>query len=129
MINRIRLTLIEAAKDKLNLTYSDLNRKLQLGLDYSNPENIKIIENLVREISIYEFYKNRPLIGSLVTLHCGGRQENDCFNKVCEELFESNWEILKKIKNWEELIKTDCYEFWQNSNNYNNFKNDIMMLK
>ncbi|MGE0638200.1 MAG: hypothetical protein AB7G44_16300 [Bacteroidia bacterium] len=124
MSKEIRNKLIELARLRTTWSYSQLNEQLQLGLDFTNGHDNKLIGDWLGEISRHEHERGRPLISSLITHKYGKREQGDGFYKLCEELFGEDWEELKADKKWENGIIADCFEFWLNSENYKNFKND-----
>lgn len=125
MIARIRLKLIELARQRTTWSYSQLNDQLELGLKFTNngPDN-KLIGDWLGEISRHEFKNGRPLLSVLITHKNGLREQGDGFYKLCEELLGENWETLKQNKKWENGLIADCFEFWLKPENYKLYKND-----
>lgn len=118
MVKEIRLQLIELAKLRTTWTYTQLNEHLELGLDFSIDYHRKLIGEWLGEISVYEYNKGRPLLSSLITHKNGKREQGDGFYKLCEELFDENWEDLKKNKSWENGLIAECYTFWCDQEKY-----------
>lgn len=94
MVKDIRLQLIELAKLRTTWTYTQLNEHLELGLNFNNDYHRKLIGEWLGEISVYEYSKGRPLLSSLITHKNRKREQGDGFYKLCEELFDENWEDL-----------------------------------
>jgi hypothetical protein len=126
MINRIRLKLIELARQRTTWSYSQLNDQLELGLKFTNngPDN-KLIGDWLGEISRHEFEKGRPLLSSLITHKQIPREQGPGFYTLCSELLEKDVEELKNDKKWENQTIANCFEFWLNANNYSKYKNDF----
>ena len=122
MISEIRQKLIELARLQTTWTYSTLNDQLQLGLDFKNDYDRKLIGEWLRDISVHEHSKDRPLLSCLITHKNGLREQGDGFYKLCEELYGDNWLTLKSNKKWEKGLIADCYEFWLNPSNYSKYK-------
>lgn len=125
MQKEIRSKLIELARLRTTWSYSQLNDQLQLGLNFSNPLDRDLIGEWLGEISEHEWKRKRPLISSLITHQSGLREQGDGFYKLCEGLLGKDWQTLKADKHWENKIIADCFEFWQNPENYKNYKNDF----
>lgn len=106
-------------------TYSQLNDQLQLGLDFSNGYDNKLIGKWLEEISRHEYEKERPVLSCLITHKYGKREQGDGFYVLCEDLFKRDRYELKADKKWENQLIADCYEYWLNPDNYKEFKNDF----
>ena len=124
MIKDIRSQLIELARLRTTLSYSQLNDQLQLGLNFSNPLDRDLIGEWLGEVSLHEFNNERPLLSCLITHQNGLREQGDGFYKLCEELYGEDWEILKANKKWENQLIADCFEFWLNPDNFKKYKNN-----
>lgn len=125
MSRDIRSELIKLARLKTTWTYSQLNNQLQLGLNFDDPSDRKLIGDWLGDVSKHEFKKDRPLLSALITRKYGKREQGDGFYKLCEELYENRkWEDLKADKNWENKVITDCFTFWLDADNYKKYKND-----
>lgn len=124
MVKDIRLKLIELARLRTTWTYSQLNDQLQLGLNFSDPNDRALIGEWLGEISMHEVNNERPLLSSLITHKGGVREQGDGFYKLCEEIYGSDWQDLKTDKKWENGVIADCYQFWLKPENFKNFKND-----
>lgn len=120
----IRQKLIELARLKTTWTYSQLNEQLQLGLNFNNDYDRSLIGEWLGDISKHEFNKDRPLLSALITHKQGNREQGDGFYKLCEELFDKDWQDLKANKNWENSLIAECYTFWLDSENFKKFKNE-----
>ena len=125
MVTQIRKELIELARKKRTETYSWLNNKLGLALDFSNPSDRKLIGAWLGDISSHEYDKGRPLLSALITHKGGKREQGDGFYKLCEEIYGTDWHTLKSDKDWENQQIANCYTFWLKSNHYKKFKNDF----
>lgn len=125
MSKEIRETLIGIARSKSTWTYSQLNNQLQLGLNFENISDRDLIGDWLGDVSVHEHAKGRPLLSALITRKDRNREQGDGFYKLCEDLFNIDWEVLKADKNWENKMIADCYTFWTNADNYNKFKNDF----
>lgn len=124
MDKEIRLKLIEYARLKTTCTYSQLNEKLQLHLNFADASDRSLIGDWLGDISIHEHEKGRPLLSSLVTHKDKMREQGDGFYKLCEDLLGIPWLELKADKEWENQQIAKCFEFWINPTNYKNYKND-----
>ena len=125
MTKEIRLQLIELARLRTMWTYTQLNEHLDLRLNFNNDYHRKLIGKWLGEISTHEHTNKRPLLSSLITHKNGKREQGDGFYRLCEELFDRDWENLKQDKAWENRLIADCYTFWGNPQNYKISKNDF----
>jgi hypothetical protein len=125
MEREIREKLIELARLRTTWSYSQLNDQLQLGLNFSNPLDRDLIGEWLGEISTHEYNQGRPLISALITHQNGMREQGDGFYKLCSRIFGDNWERLKADKHWENGVIAECFEYWQNPENFRNFRNDF----
>ena len=124
MEREIRAKLIELARNKSSLSYSQLNEQLMLGLNFKNAYHRELIGNFLGDISIYEYKKGRPILSALIIDKSSDKLQGNGFYKLCSEIYETNWEKLKSDKNFElERIK-ECYSFWKDNDNYKKYKND-----
>jgi hypothetical protein len=121
---RIRLRLIELARQNVTWSYSMLNEQMQLGLDFNLERDRSLIGDLLEEISIHEHSKDRPLLSALI-IHKNDRDQGDGFYKMCSRLNGKDWQALKRDTAWEEKVINDCFEFWEKPNNYKNFRDDF----
>jgi len=124
MSKDIRDKLIELARRKTTWTYSQLNEQLQLGYDFNNSLDRKEVGEILGEVSVHEFEKERPLLSALITHKDNKREQGDGFYKLCGVLYKKDWQVLKADKNWENKVIADCFTFWTNADKYKNFKND-----
>jgi len=125
MTKEIRLQLIELSKLRTTWTYTQLNHHLDLGLDFNNDYHRKLIGEWLGEISTHEFKRGRPLLSSLITHKNGKREQGDGFYKLCEEIFEEDWQKLKQDKVWENNLIAECFTFWGSTKNYKKHKDDF----
>ena len=125
MLKEIRDKLIELARLKTPWTYSQLNDQLQLGLNFNNEYDRKLIGEWLGEISVHEFERKRPLLSSLIIHQAKDREQGDGFYKLCEELYGTPWEDLKANKDFEVEKMKECYAFWKKNDNYKKYKKDF----
>jgi len=124
MDDRIRKKLIECARQKAPISYSELNDQLELGFDFSLGHHRDEIGQILGEISEHEFDKGRPLLSALVIHKGPDKEQGDGFYKLCEYLYDIPWQELKADRNFELDKMKDCYKFWLDPNNYEKYKND-----
>ena len=124
MVRDIRTQLIELSRLRTTWSYSQLNDQLQLGLNFANHLDRDLIGDWLGEISLHEHVQGRPLISALITHQNGIREQGDGFYKLCSSIYGDSWERLKADKHWENGIIAECFEFWQNPQNYRQFRND-----
>lgn len=125
MVKEIRYKLIELAKLRTTWAYSQLNDQLQLGLDFSNGYDNKLIGIWLEEISRHEHARNRPLLSCLITKKNGRREQGDGFYELCEDIFKRDKYELKADKKWENGLIADCYEYWLNPEYHSKYKHDF----
>ena len=124
MEREIRAKLIELARNKSSLSYSQLNEQLMLGLNFKNSYHRELIGDFLGDISMHEYKKGRPLLSAMVIHKSNNRIQGNGFYKLCSEIYGIYWEELKSDKGFEiERIK-ECYSFWKDNDNYKKFKND-----
>lgn len=117
---RVRTYLINKARQRTKQTvmYQQLADDCNLKLDMrDNPNDRKVIGQILDEISSHEASKKRPLLSALV-IRSGDGYEGDGFYKLAERLGYGNWERLKKEGIFEAQQIRDCIDFWTDSNNY-----------
>lgn len=125
MIYEIRKQLIDLARSKTTWSYSQLNNQLQLNLNFDDPSDRKLIGEWLGEISLHENERERPLLSALIIHKGKDKEQGDGFYKLCQDIYNKNWEDLKANKNFEIEKITECFTFWKNNDNYKKFKNDF----
>jgi hypothetical protein len=63
---QIYCKLIEAARDQYLISYDELNKDLDLGLNFDIPSNRELIERWLEEISEYEVKAGHHMLSALV---------------------------------------------------------------
>jgi len=124
MEREIREKLIELARNKTPWSYSQLNEQLLLGLNFKNDYDRKLIGEFLGDISMHEYQKGRPLLSSLIIHKSSDKEQGDGFYKLCSEIYEKDWEVLKADKDFELERMKECYSFWKDNENYKKYKND-----
>lgn len=124
MTDRIRKLLLKYARVGTTITYSDLNQKCELGLDFGYPPDKKLMGELLGEISEHEHKRNRPLLSALVLQKSGKMDQGDGFYKMCERLGFGPFHELKSDRTFEKGQRETVYNFWKNDENYQKFKDD-----
>lgn len=117
----IRAKLIEYARIKRTLSYSQLNDQLQLGYDFNIKHDRKLIGDDLGDISCYEHSKRRPLLSALV-VRKGSGHEGDGFYKLCEKLGYGDWRILRRSSEFDLKRQQECFDFWRSNDNYRRFQ-------
>lgn len=117
----MRSYLIETARIKSTVTYTQLNSQLGNLYDFSIPYDRKRIGEDLGEISEFEHKNGRPLLSALVVRSSDG-YEGDGFYKLCDYLGYGHWENLKKSKTFDDERKQECYDFWRDNSNYSKFR-------
>ena len=79
------------------------------------------IGRILGEISTFEHDNGRPLISTIVVTK-GSMYEGDGFYKLAQVLGFGPWRTLRDSDFDGEQIGR-CFEFWQNKENYNTFRN------
>lgn len=119
----VRTYLIELARTNRTVNYQKLADDCQLGLIMSESEYARAeMGRILGEISTFEHKNNRPLLSSLV-ISKGDNYQGDGYYKMCEELGFGSWKKLKSNFEFEINQMNKCYSFWQDTENYNQFKN------
>ena len=73
---------------------------------------------------MHEYQKGRPLLSSLIIHKSSDKEQGDGFYKLCSEIYEKDWEVLKADKDFELERMKECYSFWKDNENYKKYKND-----
>ena len=117
MINeKVRKNLIEVAKKKGVIYYSDLNNECQLGINFEGDAGGREIGEILGNISEYELKNDRPPISVLVGLkYKKPFIPSDGFFKLMDKLDireqkETDDQMRNRLMNW-------CYEYWEDNNN------------
>jgi hypothetical protein len=117
---KVRQYLINLARRRTNqtITYQKLSDECGLKLNMrDNPNDRRIIGDILDEISVFEANHGRPLLSALV-IRLGDNYEGDGFYKMAERLKFGNWEQLKRDGVFEaEQIKR-CIEYWSDEEKY-----------
>ncbi|WP_040496395.1 hypothetical protein [Fulvivirga imtechensis] len=124
MTERIRRVLLKHARVNSTITYSDLNQKCELGLNFELGQDRDYIGELLGEISEYEHSKGRPLLSAMVLHKSKDLDQGDGFYKLCERLGFGNAYELKADRRFEKLQRDKVYEFWNDESNFNKYKDD-----
>lgn len=120
----VREYLIDLAAHRQTIGYQKLSDACHLGLDMQASQYDRTeIGKILGEISSFEHENGRPLISAIV-VHQGTGYEGDGFYKLAEELGFGPWRTLRDSAFDAEQINL-CFEFWNNHENYNNYKTDI----
>lgn len=121
----LRDYLITVARTaKTTISYGKLVDQLDLNYDLRDPEDREYLAEDVGDVSILEFKKGRPLLSALV-IHKTSKTQGDGFYKIYGELHGIDWEVVKANK--KKYVKAEmdkCREFWKDSENFKNFRND-----
>ncbi len=125
MIHEIRKQLVDLARSKTTWSYSQLNNQLQLNLNFDDPLDRKLIGEWLGDISLHEYARRRPLLSALIIHKGKDKEQGDGFYKLCQDIYNKNWEDLKANKNFEIEKITECFTFWKDNDNYKKFKNDF----
>ena len=108
---RIKEVLVEIARNKKIINYTELLRKSKVNLDMSVPHDRGQLGHLLGEISWNEVQEGRPMLSS-VALHAGDFKQGQGFFDLAEDLYSISFsnedEKLKFGMN--EMNKT--HEFW-----------------
>jgi hypothetical protein len=124
MDKEIRARLIQLARSKTTLAFSQLNEQLQLGLNFRYASDRKLLGEWLDEVSQHEFDKKRPLLSSLIIHRGTEREQGIGFYKLCEILYEKSWKKYKTNKSLVLEIMNECYSFWGDEENYRKYKTD-----
>jgi hypothetical protein len=114
MNEQLRQYLINRARRRTNqvVTYQQLSDDCGLKLNMrDNPNDRKIIGDILDEISVYEADHGRPLLSALV-IRSSDNYEGDGFYKMAERLGFGSWQRLKKEGIFEAQQIKLCIEFW-----------------
>lgn len=125
MIHEIRKQLIDLARSKTTWSYSQLNNQLQLNLNFDDPSHRKLIGDWLGDISLHENERERPLLSALIIHKGKDKEQGDGFYKLCQDIYNKNWEDLKANKNFEIERITECFAYWKDNDNYKKFKDDF----
>lgn len=114
---RIRKVLIETARKKITVNYSELLRKAKVNLDMSVPYDRGMLGHMLGEISWNEVAEGRPMLSS-VAVHAGDYKQGQGFFDLAETLYDIvlNNEDQRLVFGMNELNKT--YRYWSNPDIY-----------
>ena len=124
MRKEIRKKLIELARLKTAWTYSQLNDQLGLGLHFEDGHDRELVGEWLREISIHEFKRERPLLGLLIVQKAKDKEQGVGFYKSYEAILGIPWRRLKEDDTFEIEKMKECYTFWKDDDNYRKYRND-----
>lgn len=124
MNERIRKKLIQVARERDIIYYSDLNYQLELGFDFTIKHHQKMIGELLGEISEYEYASKRPLLSSLV-IRKDDKKQGKGWYELCERLFGRSANYYVNNKEFEKAKIEECYTYWQQNDKYNLYKDDF----
>ncbi|MFN3562152.1 MAG: hypothetical protein ACK4XY_01310 [Chloroherpetonaceae bacterium] len=102
MNTKVRNYLIEIAKQKKTITYSELSKACQLGLKMDSEADRQRIGAILDEISTNEHNEGRPLLSAVVVKQASG-EPGEGFYKLAESLkgYPSFWkDELKKVHDY-----------------------------
>lgn len=111
---RIKKVLIQVAKRKSVINYTDLLKRSGVRLDMSNPYDRGVLGNLLGDISWNEVKEGRPMLSS-VAIHAGDFKQGQGFFDLAEELYAITFlsEDAKLKFGMDEMNKT--HAFWLKS--------------
>ncbi|MFN8396476.1 MAG: hypothetical protein U0176_17765 [Bacteroidia bacterium] len=116
----IREYLIAIARSpKGSCTYSEVNNRGTLGLDFSLERDRARIGQILGEVAEYEFRHGRPLL-SAVVLHSDDTGQGDGFFKICEALGLGSARQLKRDE-FGVIEMGNCHRFWRDELNFARF--------
>lgn len=122
MNSQVRTYLLEVAKRRNgSVTYSEIVRDCKLGFDLTTDYGKGQLGNVLGEVSSFEHEHQRPLLSALVIYK---DQRNGThgkgFYQLAEQLGLGDAKRLE-TEQFGVLEMTKCYEYWQNSENYERF--------
>jgi hypothetical protein len=112
----IRNYLVEVARKGGNCSYSDLNNKFKLGLDFDLNRDRVRIGDLLGDIATYEHGKGRPIL-SAVVMHKGDALHGDGIYRMGEILTGKPASQLKRDF-FAETQMGLCHAYWRDDENY-----------
>lgn len=126
MNRTVRTYLIDLARNPTNsiVHYQILCDACSLPLRMrENPQDRLEIGRILEVISVHEHERERPLLSSLV-VSSGSFEEGNGFYKMCQKIGYGEWQALKRNERFAFEHMERCWLFWQNNNNYIQFRND-----
>ena len=118
----VRNYLIEKARKEQTCYYQELSDACKLGLYMGDsPHDRAEIGRILGEVSEFEHDHDRPLLSSLV-ISKGDSYQGDGFYKMAENLGYGDWKSLKNDISFEMGQMKDCFEFWGDDDNYDEYK-------
>lgn len=123
MNQKVRKYLIEAARDKARFVYySELVKDCGLRLNLRTTSGQKQLNSILDEVSEYEYSKGRPLLSAMAIYKDIRRNDHgDGFYYNAEKLGKGNARKLKReLYGFAEA--ENCRRFWQNDDNYKQFR-------
>lgn len=73
--------------------------------------------------------KKRPLLSALIIHKGKDKEQGDGFYKLCQDIYNKNWEDLKANKNFEIEKITECLRFGKIMTNIENLKMIFKFVK
>ncbi len=112
----IRNYLVEIARRRSTCSYSDLNVKFKLGLDFDHNLDRAKIGDTLGDVATYEYQQDRPIL-SAVVVHSGDKLQGNGIYCIGEHLTGKPAGQLKK-EFFAEMQMKSCYEYWRDDDNY-----------
>lgn len=110
MNERVRNYLIQAARSRKFVTYSQVNRDCDLRLDFDYQTGRNEIGRILGEIGAYEYRNNRPIL-SAVVVHEGSNDHGKGFYNLCEELKIGDARRLQR-DHYGMAVMRECFDYW-----------------
>jgi hypothetical protein len=120
---KVRKYLIEAARDKTRFVYySELVKDCGLRLNLRTTSGQKQLNAILDEVSEHEYSKGHPLLSAMAIYKDVRRNDHgDGFYYNAEKLGKGNARKLKReLYGFAEA--ENCRRFWQNDDNYIQFR-------
>lgn len=118
MKKHIRRKLIELARKGQTLSYTELNDQLKLGLRFRG--NVDTMSLWLTIISRHEMKNHRPVLSALIV-----NKSIDMPGIGFGKLFPKSASI-KFDKAFIDKLQQECFDFWQNNDNYERYFEDDM---
>jgi hypothetical protein len=125
---RIRSILIDKAKEFCITSYSDLNSKGGLQLDFKIDQDRRILGKILENILRYEIKNNRPLLTILVINRLIDQQyqeylPSDKFYTIASRFkkYKGDFNPKSKLEIFNDQKKI-LFDFWSNPKNYEEYK-------
>jgi hypothetical protein len=125
---RIRSILIDKAKEFCTTSYTDLNSKGGLQLDFKIDQDRRILGKILENILRYEIKNNRPLLTILVINRLMDQQyqeylPSDKFYTIVSRFkkYKADFNPKSKLEIFNDQKKI-LFDFWSNPKNYVEYK-------